>query len=141
MKMTLLGTGTSHGVPVIGCSCNTCTSKDPHDSRYRTSAFIEPENLLIDTGPEFRLQALRKGIKKISAVFLTHSHSDHLNGLDDLRTFSHTDVPLSKSSSETEGDGLPVYADSRTVGDIKRRFDYVFRPPKEGGGKPKLKLI
>ena len=140
MKMTLLGTGTSHGVPVIGCSCKTCTSKDPRDNRYRTSAFIEPYNFLIDTGPEFRLQALRKGITSISAAFITHSHADHLNGLDDLRTFSHSNAPGS-ASAETEGDGLPVYADKKTISDIKRRFDYAFTPPKEGGGKPKLKLI
>ena len=140
MKMTLLGTGTSHGVPVIGCSCEACTSKDPHDNRYRTSAFIEPQNFLIDTGPEFRLQAIRKNIKQISAVFITHSHADHLNGLDDVRIFSHVNAPGSATSS-TPGDGLPVYADKRTMEDIKRRFDYVFTPAKEGGGKPKIHLV
>lgn len=141
--MTLLGTGTSHGIPVIGCSCRVCTGKDPRDCRYRCSAFIEPQNFLIDTGPEFRLQAIRAGIKKVSAVFITHSHADHLNGLDDLRIFSHTRAvdPSRPNNRETEGTGLPVYANPATIRDIKRRFDYAFTPLKEGGGKPKFSLI
>ena len=141
--MTLTGTGTSHGIPVIGCSCKVCTSSDPRDNRMRCSAFIEPYDFVIDTGPEFRIQALRQGIKNISAVFITHSHADHLNGLDDVRIFSHT-ASVDKSGvykKESQGEGLPVYADSRTIRDIKKRFDYIFTPVKEGGGKPKINLV
>lgn len=140
-----MGTGTSHGIPVIGCTCKVCTSKDSHDVRYRCSAYLcEPASIVIDTGPEFRMQALKFGIKSIDAVLITHSHADHLNGLDDIRVFSHTesvDPFPSKKTCATEGRGKPVFANSNTIADIKNRFDYVFTPVKEGGGKPKLDLI
>ena len=146
MKMVFLGTGTSHGVPVIGCNCDVCSSTDERDKRLRSSAYIsEPAQILIDTGPEFRIQALRAEIKSLDAVLITHSHADHLNGLDDLRIFSHTkSVPKKeggKCDEETEGEGLPIYANSNTIADIKTRFDYIFSPVKEGGGKPKLHLV
>lgn len=143
MKMTLMGTGTSHGIPVIGCTCKVCRSNDPHDNRMRCSAFIEPYNFVVDTGPEFRIQALRLGIKKVNAVFMTHSHADHLNGLDDVRIFSHTNAVDGSSlyTPETKGEGLPVYANKGTIRDIKKRFDYIFTPVKEGGGKPKIHLV
>ncbi len=140
-----MGTGTSHGVPVIGCNCSVCNSKDPHDTRYRCSAYLkEPASIVIDTGPEFRLQALKFGIKRIDAVLITHSHADHLNGLDDIRVFSHTeavDPYPTMNAYATEGKGKPVFANSNTITDIKNRFDYIFTPVKEGGGKPKLDLI
>ncbi len=144
MKMTLMGTGTSHGVPVIGCSCPVCTSSDPRDKRLRCSAYIwEPCRLVVDTGPEFRIQALRYKVENPEAVFITHSHADHLNGLDDLRIFSHTESvdPSKPGSRATEGEGLAIYANSNTIRDIRNRFDYIFMPVREGGGKPKLHLI
>lgn len=150
----LMGTGTSHGIPVIACDCAVCRSSDPKDKRNRCSAYVEQKNeegvvhLVIDTGPEFRIQALRFGIKLLDAVLLTHAHADHLNGLDDLRVFSHT-----KSSESTQfcqifpakygespGTGLPVYANKVALCDIRARFGYIFRQTQIGGGKPKLEL-
>lgn len=146
MKLTFLGTGTSHGVPVIGCTCSVCRSDDMRDKRYRCSAYLEDGDsaFLIDVGPEFRVQALRAGISKVSAVFVTHSHADHLNGLDDLRVFSHTravDPSFPQKNKETHGSGLRIYADSNCIRDTKNRFDYIFTPVKEGGGKPKINLV
>lgn len=173
MKMTLMGTGTSHGIPVVACSCSVCTSTDPHDKRYRCSAYIVNDdppqegkspsttNIVIDTGPEFRIQALENKIKKLDGVLLTHSHADHCHGLDDLRIFSFRKPPemnsaelssLSKndaiamaasqnSNRETPGDGLPIYAPSSTVESLKFRFAYIFDTNVTGGGIPKLHLI
>ena len=148
MKMILTGTGTSHGVPVIGCDCAVCTSPNPKNKRFRASAFVTGtapgSNVVIDTGPEFRLIALKHKINHVDAVLITHSHADHLNGLDDLRIYSHTkSVDPSHPETakfETEGKGLPIYANANTIVDIKNRFDYIFMPVKEGGGKPKLDL-
>lgn len=143
MKVTLMGTGTSHGVPVIGCTCAVCTSCDPRDRRFRCSAWVsEPASVVIDTGPEFRLQALAHGITRLDAVLITHGHADHLNGLDDLRVFSHTKAggAMCHAGTETAGEGLPIYANAKAIADIKKRFDYIFRPTSEGGGKPKISL-
>ena len=144
MTLTILGSGTSHGIPVIACDCKVCTSVDSKDKRLRASALVESKNtyVVIDTGPEFRIQALRAGLKKLDAVFLTHSHADHLNGLDDVRVFSHTKAvdPAKPDNKETEGSGLPIYANANTIKDTKNRFDYIFKPIKEGGGKPKIDL-
>src|SRR5574344_2853389 len=94
MQMILMGTGTSHGIPVIGCGCKVCTSRDKKDKRFRCSAYITSgdsvsrTDIVIDTGPEFRMQALKYRIRRLDAVLLTHSHADHLHGLDALRIFS-----------------------------------------------------
>ncbi len=127
MEVSFLGTGTSHGVPVIGCSCPVCTSSDPRDQRYRSSVLLEVEgkNILIDTGPEFRLQAIRAGIKHLDAVLYTHDHADHLNGIDDLRVFTHDAT-------------LPVYGNQRLVDCITGRFGYVLGRCEFAGGLPHL---
>ena len=148
MKLIIMGSGTSFGVPVIGCHCPVCTSKDFRDRRYRASCYItnrdekESENfvpldIVIDTGPEFRLQALENNIERLDAVFITHPHADHLHGLDDLRRFSCIKPKMSGLKSDPP---LPVYANKKTVSDIKIKFDYVFTEVKEGGGKPNLLL-
>lgn len=142
MKVILMGTGTSHGIPVIGCDCKVCTSADPHDNRMRCSAYVvqDKTEVVVDVGPEFRLQALRNNIRRLDAVLLTHSHADHLHGLDDLRIFSHT-YPCKydrEAFPETEGSGLPVYGNKKTLSDLRKRFSYLFKPVKEGGGVAKL---
>ena len=151
--MILTGTGTSHGVPAIGCTCKVCASKNRKDKRNRCSAYImqreqngKQTHIVIDTGPEFRIQALTYGIAKLDAVLLTHSHADHLNGLDDVRIFSHTESEEAahgchaKSAKETPGNGLPVYANEKTLAAVRTRFDYIFSTTQIGGGKPKLDL-
>lgn len=165
MKMTLLGTGTSHGIPCIACHCHVCTSKDERDKRLRCSAYVTNENkngtvthLQIDTGPEFRLQCIKYGIEAIDAVLLTHSHADHLHGLDDIRVFSHTlgsdKIEELKNNPENAGippkmleisankKGINLYANRQTIQDVKNCFDYIFKPNTQiGGGKPKLNLV
>ncbi|MCR5725140.1 MAG: MBL fold metallo-hydrolase [Treponema sp.] len=153
MKITLMGTGTSHGLPVIGCDCHVCSSPYKKDKRMRCSAYVQHQDkaILIDAGPEFRLQALRTGIKQIDTVLLTHAHADHLHGLDDLRIFSYVKLGGVRQASqgsaqdlkvtESEGDALPIYTNSTAINDIHYRFAYVFGPPKLGGGMPKLRLI
>ncbi|MBO4319308.1 MAG: MBL fold metallo-hydrolase [Treponema sp.] len=143
MQMIITGSGTSHGVPVIDCNCAVCTSDDPKNKRLRSAAWVKsPASIIIDTGPEFRIQALKFKIHDPDCVLLTHNHADHLNGLDDLRVFSHTKSadPLSPTP-ETEGDGLSIYASKTEIKAIKKRFDYIFTPVTQGGGKPKLNLI
>ncbi|MGN0729987.1 MBL fold metallo-hydrolase [Treponema sp.] len=144
MKMILTGTGTSHGIPVIGCDCRVCRSEDSRDMRLRCSAYIEmPAGILVDVGPEFRIQALKYKIRNVSAVFITHSHADHLHGIDDLRVFSHTKAldPANPGNTETEGSGLAIYTNTKSEQDIRHRFDYIFTPVTEGGGKPKIRIM
>ena len=150
MKITILGSGTSHGIPCIACSCPVCLSKDSRDKRTRCSAFIENKNkdgttshILIDIGPEFRIQALKNNITAVDAVLLTHSHADHLHGLDDIRVFSHTvsrDHLKNPSAENARAVGIALYANKRTLKDVKYRFDYIFKRTQIGGGKPKLHL-
>lgn len=151
MKIILLGTGTSHGIPCIACDCAVCNSSDPRDKRLRCSAYITNQNkdgteshILIDIGPEFRIQAITHKIKAVDAVLLTHSHADHLHGLDDIRIFSHTisssHLTNPDSGKETSGPGITIYSNAQTLRDVQRRFDYVFKPTQIGGGKPKLRL-
>jgi phosphoribosyl 1,2-cyclic phosphate phosphodiesterase len=130
MKLTVLGSGTSHGIPVIGCDCPVCASEDPKDNRMRASLMVEGddgERVVIDTGPEFRLQALRAKISSLDAVFLTHAHADHVHGLDDVRPLSWTRE-------------LPVYGNAKTMSELAERFAYVFQDTQRGGGKPRIKL-
>ena len=149
MKMTLLGTGTSHGIPVIACDCEVCKSKNRKDKRLRCSAYVTNVNkdktvssILIDVTPEFRIQALRKKIKSIDAVLLTHSHADHIYGIDDIRIFSHTHScdTAETSSSDNPEKGLCFYGNKETVKSVKKRFDYIFKETQIGGGKPKINL-
>jgi phosphoribosyl 1,2-cyclic phosphate phosphodiesterase len=130
MTLTVLGSGTSHGIPVIGCSCPVCRSADPRDNRTRASVYIEGdegERVVIDTGPEFRIQALRAGITALDAVFLTHGHADHVHGLDDIRSLSY----------EHE---IPIYGNAETITEMETRFSYVFKNTQRGGGKPRISL-
>ncbi|MCC7369529.1 MAG: MBL fold metallo-hydrolase [Chloroflexi bacterium] len=117
MRLTILGAGSSHGTPVIGCTCVTCTSPDPRNHRMRASALIEAHGraFLVDTGPEVRLQAVRAGIRQIDAVLYTHFHADHVHGIDDLKAFN---VPLNGE--------LPCYGNAQTAHVLQTRFDYAF---------------
>jgi len=128
MKFTLLGTGTSTGVPSIGCDCETCTSEDPRDKRLRVSVLVEHAGLqvLIDTSSDFRQQALRQGIRRLDAVLITHCHADHVFGLDDIRPLNFRHGPLG------------VYANERAWVDLRRIFKYVFEPSHFGGGLPQV---
>jgi phosphoribosyl 1,2-cyclic phosphate phosphodiesterase len=123
--LTFLGSGTSMGVPTLGCFCRVCQSPDPHDRRLRPSIALrwtEPEGseriAVIDTGPDFREQALQAGISRVDAVFYTHAHADHILGLDDLR-------PLSFAASK-RGGPIPLFADAPTTDVLTRVFDYTF---------------
>ncbi len=128
MKLTFLGTGTSTGVPSIGCECETCLSDDPRDKRLRVSIIIEhnEQTLLVDTSSDFRQQALRFGLKRLDAVLITHCHADHIFGLDDIR-------PLNFRFG-----ALGVYANERAWPDIRRIFKYIFEPTYFGGGLPQV---
>ena len=129
MRVTFLGSGTSHGVPVIGCGCPVCTSADPRDRRYRASILLESElaTVVIDAGPEFRLQALRANLPSLDALLLTHGHADHMNGLDDVRPLTSERV-------------LPVYGNAETLAETRERFGYIFHETQAGGGKPRIEL-
>lgn len=129
MEVVILGSGTSHGVPVIACDCDVCRSSDPKDKRTRASLLVRHAGLelLIDTAPEFRLQAVREGIKRLDALFYTHPHADHLHGLDDIR-------PLTRKHPAT------VYGSRETLDELTRRFDYIFARTQPGGGKPQIRL-
>lgn len=132
MQLTFLGTGTSNGIPIIGCDCAVCTSSDPRDRRSRTSAVIHRNGrtILIDTATELRLQAISAGLTRIDAVLFTHPHADHLGGFDDLRRFN-----------EIHQVHLPVYAASETARHLRERFAYAFADQYPFyGGKPDLTL-
>ncbi|NNF00799.1 MAG: MBL fold metallo-hydrolase [Pyrinomonadaceae bacterium] len=128
MKLTFLGTGTSTGVPSIGCDCETCLSDDPKDKRLRVSVLIEHagKKILVDTSIDFRQQALRAGIKKLDAILITHCHVDHVFGLDDIR-------PLNFRYG-----AMGVYANEIAWKDLRRIFSYIFNPTHLGGGLPQL---
>lgn len=117
MKLHFLGTGTSFGIPVVGCPCPTCRSDDPRDRRTRHAALLQEgdRRLLVDTPPELRLQLLRAGVPDIDAVWFTHHHADHTHGVDDLRVFSMV-----------SGEPFTVYGSAECIETLASRFDYVF---------------
>ena len=130
MKITFLGTGTSQGIPVIACECNTCLSDEFHDKRLRTSLLLETgeKTFLFDAGPDFRQQMLRENVKKLDAIILTHEHKDHISGMDDLRAFNY------KSQ-----DAVDIYAEERVQKAIRREYSYVFSEY-QYPGIPKMRL-
>ena len=130
-RLTILGTGTSQGVPIIGCTCKACHSLDFRDKRLRTSAYLEVGNtcFLIDAGPDLRQQAMRAGIKRIDAVILTHEHRDHTAGLDELRAYNYI-----------QKDRIPVFAWPRVLQQIRRDYEYAFAE-NPYPGTPQLDLL
>jgi len=136
VRLTFLGTGTSFGVPVIGCRCRVCTSADPHDRRTRHAALLENDDrtrrLLVDAPPELRLQLVAAGVSSIDAVWFTHCHADHVHGIDDLRAFS-----------ARYGRPVSAYADEACAATLRDRFDYIFGPelpPVAGVTRPDIRL-
>lgn len=132
MRITFLGTGTSNGIPVIGCDCRVCTSPDLRNRRTRSSALVhaDEQTILIDTTPELRLQAVANGVSRVDAVLYTHAHADHVAGFDDLRSFNY----LNQSQ-------VDVYVDPVTHAIIHERFAYAFENPFPFfGGKPDLRM-
>ncbi len=132
MRLTILGSGTSTGVPVIQCPCKVCLSTHPKNKRLRSSAWLEINNksILIDTSPDLRTQALRAQIARIDAVLFTHPHADHIHGIDDLRSYNF----INKNP-------IPVYGNSWTSRELKVKFEYIFNNLKpEGGSIPQLNL-
>jgi len=117
MKITILGSGTSTGIPMVGCSCPVCTSSDPRDNRTRTSLMVEYDNhfILVDTSTDLRIQAVREKIPRIDAVLFTHAHADHVHGIDDLRGFHfiHRNI-------------IPCYASGETMAELAAKFPYIF---------------
>jgi phosphoribosyl 1,2-cyclic phosphate phosphodiesterase len=132
--LTVLGSGTSMGVPTIGCTCGVCRSSDPHDRRTRPSLMVEWEGhrIVIDTTPDFRQQALRENITRVDAVLYTHGHADHILGLDDLRPLTYTRV--------TGGAKVPLYANADTARVLKSVFRYVFDQDYKYGGLAQVDL-
>jgi phosphoribosyl 1,2-cyclic phosphate phosphodiesterase len=119
-------------VPIVGCHCEVCTSADPKDRRFRTSAFIVTEsgtNILIDIGPDFREQALKHHIERLDGVLITHSHQDHIGGLDELRQINFV---MKKK--------IDIFGTILSLEEIERRYDYIFKETQTGGGKPQVNL-
>lgn len=133
MHLTFLGTGTSQGVPTIGCRCEVCRSTDPRDTRLRTSAMVEVGDvrMIIDAGPDFRYQMLRTGVRHIDAILLTHEHKDHTGGIDDVRAFNFVDFPVIHR--------VDIYATARTAACVRKDFDYAFAEDKYRG-VPEIEL-
>lgn len=147
MKITVLGSGTSQGVPAIGCDCRVCRSQDPKDRRTRPSILIELPSLdgqpgaasytrdvrsiLVDTSTDLRTQALVNNIRRVDAILFTHTHADHVFGLDDVRSFNQ----IQRSS-------IPCYASPATAATLREMFSYIFEPPaQKGGGIPQIALF
>lgn len=132
--LTVLGSGTSMGVPTIGCTCAVCTSSDPHDHRTRPSIMLQwdERTVLIDTTPDFRQQAIREGIRKIDAILYTHGHADHILGLDDVRPLSFPRI--------TGGGKIPLFASDNTTQVLRSVFRYIFEADYKYGGLAQVEL-
>jgi phosphoribosyl 1,2-cyclic phosphate phosphodiesterase len=130
LRLTFLGTGTSMGVPTVGCECRVCRSPDPRDLRTRPSVLLEyaDRSVVIDTSPDFRQQALRAGLKRVDAVLYTHGHADHILGLDDLRPFNLRQGPI------------PLYASAPTQEILRKTFHYIFRGATPNSTVPEVEL-
>jgi phosphoribosyl 1,2-cyclic phosphate phosphodiesterase len=132
MQLTILGAGSSAGTPVVGCSCITCSSSDPRNQRTRCSSIITLDNghvILIDTGPDLRQQALREKLNRIDAVLYTHTHADHLHGIDDLRAFC-----------QVQRQQIPLFGSAHTIAHIQEKFGYTLREPSDFWDLPVLKV-
>jgi phosphoribosyl 1,2-cyclic phosphate phosphodiesterase len=129
LKITVLGSGTSVGVPTVGCHCAVCTSADPRDNRLRPSILVsyDDHNVLVDTTPDFRFQALRAKIEHVDAVLYTHAHADHILGLDDLRPYNFR-----------QKERIPIYAAPETMASIQRVYQYIFDGVKKESNVPQL---
>lgn len=131
LRLTFLGTGTSMGVPTLGCECRVCRSSDPRDARTRPSLLLHfnGASIVIDTSPDFRFQALRAGLNRVDAVLYTHAHADHILGLDDLRPYNMR-----------QREPIPLYANRETLDTIQRTFSYVFGHATPESSVPQVKL-
>lgn len=129
LKITVLGSGTSSGVPTIGCSCQVCHSTDPRDTRLRPSILVQhlQRNIIIDTTPDFRAQVLRAGVQRLDAIVYTHAHADHIFGLDDIRPFNYH-----------QRDRIPIFVSRPAFAVIQRVFEYVFDAKERNTNVPKL---
>ncbi|MEI7851120.1 MAG: MBL fold metallo-hydrolase [Kiritimatiellales bacterium] len=129
MKVTFLGTGTSHGVPMIGCNCAVCRSDNPKNKRRRCSLYVQAvgKHLLFDTPPDLRDQVMTFGVERVDAVFITHPHADHIFGFDDIRRFS-----------DLQQAHIHVYGSPETIASMRAKFDYVDKPSHSFGGVPRV---
>jgi phosphoribosyl 1,2-cyclic phosphate phosphodiesterase len=131
LRLTVLGSGTSMGVPTLGCHCSVCESADPHDKRLRPSLLLSHGgcNIVIDTTPDFRYQSIRAKIDRLDAVIFTHGHADHIMGLDDIRAYNLKQRGI-----------VPLYGASETLATLRRQFAYIFAPPPPGSTLPLVEL-
>lgn len=131
IEITVLGSGTSTGIPSIGCNCEVCLSDKPENKRLRSSIYIDhpSQKILVDCSSDFRQQALRYKMPRIDAVLLTHDHADHIGGIDDIRNYNFI-----------QKEPIDFYASSATLATVRKRFGYIFEPTQIGGGLPQIRL-